>query len=194
MSAFIGVIICFSTICYREEIVEELMTPFSMDEFLNETADEYGEDEFDNEFNQIILSVDTCVNERTIWDTTLPQGFDVEVIISKLKYDDPLTSIQSEINEIVSCLSLNQQNVEKVIEFCSQEFTIIYEIMKNSNIDTPETSAVSVTPDKLTLFYSKFHQHQTSTAYKARAFLMVDNIPNISPKAVSHSLSIYSSC
>lgn len=67
MSAFIGVIICFSTICYREEIVEELMTPFSMDEFLNETADEYGEDEFDNEFNQIILSVDTCVNERTIW-------------------------------------------------------------------------------------------------------------------------------
>lgn len=164
-----------------------------MDEFLNETADEYGEDEFDNEFNQIILSVDTCVNERTIWDTTLPQGFDVEVIISKLKYDDPLTSIQSEINEIVSCLSLNQQNVEKVIEFCSQEFTIIYEIMKNSNIDTPETSAVSVTPDKLTLFYSKC-QHQTSTAYKARAFLMVDNIPNISPKAVSHSLSIYSSC
>lgn len=137
MSVFIGVIICFSTICYREEIVEELMTPFSMDEFLNETADEYGEDEFDNEFNQIILSVDTCVNERTIWDTTLPQGFDVEVIISKLKYDDPLTSIQSEINEIVSCLSLNQQNVEKVIEFCSQEFTIIYEIMKNSNIDTP---------------------------------------------------------
>ena len=107
MSAFIGVIICFSTICYREEIVEELMTPFSMDEFLNETADEYGEDEFDYEFNQIILSVDTCVNERTIWDTTLPQGFDVEVIISKLKYDDPLTSIQSEINEIVSCLSLN---------------------------------------------------------------------------------------
>jgi hypothetical protein len=186
MSAFIGVIICFSTICYREEIVEELMTPFSMDEFLNETADEYGEDEFDNEFNQIILSVDTCVNERTIWDTTLPQGFDVEVIISKLKYDDPLTSIQSEINEIVSCLSLNQQNVEKVIEFCSQEFTIIYEIMKNSNIDTPDTSAVSVTPDKLTLFYSKCHQHQTSTAYKARAFLMVDNIPNISPKAVSH--------
>jgi hypothetical protein len=52
--------------------------------------------------------------------------------------------VQSEINEIVSCLSLNQQNVEKVIEFCSQEFTIIYEIMKNSNIDTPETSAVSV--------------------------------------------------
>lgn len=186
MSVFIGVIICFSTICYREEIVEELMTPFSMDEFLNETADEYGEDEFDNEFNQIILSVDTCVNERTIWDTTLPQGFDVEVIISKLKYDDPLTSIQSEINEIVSCLSLNQQNVEKVKEFCSQEFTIIYEIMKNSNIDTPDTSAVSVTPDKLTLFYSKCHQHQTSTAYKARAFLMVDNIPNISPKAVSH--------
>jgi hypothetical protein len=84
------------------------------------------------------------VNERTIWDTTLPQGFDVEVIISKLKYDDPLTSIQSEINEIVSCLSLNQQNVEKIKEFCSQEFTIIYEIMKNSNIDTPETSAVSV--------------------------------------------------
>jgi hypothetical protein len=78
------------------------------------------------------------------------------------------------------------KNVEKVIEFCSQEFTIIYEIMKNSNIDTPETSAVSVTPDKLTLFYSKFHQHQTSTAYKARAFLMVDNIPNISPKAISH--------
>jgi hypothetical protein len=64
-----------------------------MDEFLNETADEYGEVEFDNEFNQIILSVDTCVNERTIWDTTLPQGFDVEVIISKLKYDDPLTQI-----------------------------------------------------------------------------------------------------
>jgi hypothetical protein len=32
MSAFIGVIICFSTICYREEIVEELMTPFSMEE------------------------------------------------------------------------------------------------------------------------------------------------------------------
>jgi hypothetical protein len=58
--------------------------------------------------------------------------------------------------------------------------------MKNSNIDTPETSAVSVSPDKLTLFYSKCHQHQTSTAYKARAFLMVDNIPNISPKAVSH--------
>jgi hypothetical protein len=56
------------------------MIPFSMDEFLNETADEYGEDEFDNEFNQIILSVDTCVDERTIWDTTLPQGFDVEVI------------------------------------------------------------------------------------------------------------------
>jgi hypothetical protein len=56
----------------------------------------------------------------------LPQGFDVEVIISKLKYDDPLTSIQSEINEIVSCLRLNQQNVEKVIEFCSQEFTIIH--------------------------------------------------------------------
>jgi hypothetical protein len=25
-----------------------------------------------------------------------------------------------------------------------------------------------------------------TTAYKARAFLMVDNIPNISPKAVSH--------
>jgi hypothetical protein len=75
---------------------------------------------------------------------------------------------------------------EKVKEFCSQEFTIIYEIMKNSNIDTPEASVVSVTPDKLTLFYSKCHQHQTSTAYKARAFLMVDNIPNISPKAVSH--------
>jgi hypothetical protein len=47
--------------------------------------------------------------------------------------------MQSEINEIVSCLSLNQQNVEKIKEFCSQEFTIIYEIMKNSNIDTPET-------------------------------------------------------
>jgi hypothetical protein len=46
MSAFIGVIICFSTICYREEIVEELMTPFSMESdlkknelFLQDTND-----------------------------------------------------------------------------------------------------------------------------------------------------------
>jgi adenine-specific DNA methylase len=57
------------------------------------------------------------------------------VIISKLKYDNPLTSIQSEINEIVSCLSLNQQNVEKVKEFCSQEFTIIYETLISDCIE-----------------------------------------------------------
>ena len=58
--------------------------------------------------------------------------------------------------------------------------------MKKSNIDILETFVVSVTPDKLSLFYSKCHQHQTSTIYKARAFLMVDNIPNICPNAVSH--------
>jgi hypothetical protein len=33
------------------------MTPFSMDEFLNETADEYGEDEFDYEFNKMMKCV-----------------------------------------------------------------------------------------------------------------------------------------
>lgn len=121
---------------------EEITESFGIDVGIYDAADEYKEEVFDDEFNFIMSSLSADDNYSDEISVNVPAEFSVESVLTSVKHSNPLTNIQEQVNELVTCL-LQDQNLQKVKEFCSAEFSILTDFMEKCNLASDESKPVS---------------------------------------------------
>ncbi|KAH3771984.1 hypothetical protein DPMN_173315 [Dreissena polymorpha] len=99
------------------QLIQESIDNVEMNE--NVTSQE----EFDSEFDELILNKSSVKD-----DLTLPDDLNLDQILDRIYFNDPVTAMQDHANRII-----NDINKIKYIQFCKKEYAFYSALIGSSN-------------------------------------------------------------
>lgn len=110
---------------------------------------------------------------------------DIKIILTSLLFENPVTPIQKETNDIVKVLITKPEIVQ---EYCKKEFLALTEILQNVS------SGEAVKSEKLAEAYTKFHEYQVSDLHELNCMLLFEDTCDPSYREaqghISYSISV----